>query len=67
MWGQAELLAEKACLLMPAAVLSHQHHLQHKSLVPAALPADKRSPSWSPTLSTLPAWLAVRLVPDPAS
>ena len=66
-WGHAQLLAGKACLLMPAAVLSHQPQLQRASLVPAALPADKCCPSWSPMLSTLPARLAVCLVPDPAS
>ena len=68
-WGHAELLrARRACCwATPAAVLSHQPQLQHTSLVPAALPADRRCPSWSPMLSTLPAWLAVRLVPDPAS
>ena len=56
-WGHAELLAGKARLLMPAAVLSHQPQLQHTSLVPAALPADRCCPSWAPMLSTLPAWL----------
>ena len=66
-WGHAELLAGKARLLMPAAVLSQQPQLQRTSLVPAALPADRCCPFWSPMLSTLPAWLAVCLVPDPAS
>ena len=73
-WGHVPLLAGRACLLLPAAAMSHQPPLEQASLVPiawlqvgAALPADGRCPYWSPMLSTLPAWLAVRLVPDPAS
>ena len=60
-WGHALLLAGRACLLEPAAGLSHRPPLQQAILVPA----DKCCPSWHPKLSTVRAWLAVGLVPDP--
>ena len=60
-WGHALLLARRACLLEPAAGMSHRPLLQQALLVLA----DKCCPSWPPKLSTVPAWLAVGLVPDP--
>ena len=60
-WGHALLLARRACLLEPAAGMSHRPLLQQALLVLA----DRCCPSWPPKLSTVPAWLAVGLVPDP--
>ena len=61
-WGHALLLVKRACLLEPAAEMSRRPLLQQASLVLA----DKCCPSWPPKLSTVPDWLAVGLVPDPA-
>jgi len=66
-WGHAPLLAGKARLSLPAAGLLHRPPLQQAILAPAALPADRRCPSCPPRLPIVPAWLAVRLVPDPVS
>ena len=62
-WGHALLLVGRACLLEPAARLSHRPLLQQALLVLA----DRRLPILPPKLSTVPAWLAVCLVPDPVS
>ncbi len=60
-WGHTVLLARRACLREPAAGMSHRPLLQQALLVLA----DRRCPSWPPKLPTVPAWVAVGLVPDP--
>ena len=60
-WGHALLMVGRACLLEPAAGMARRPLLQQAFLVLA----DKCCPSCPPKLSTVPDWLAVRMVPDP--